>query len=626
MEAALFRCRGDNAKAFAMLIDDASPRLTWTDEGEPRSGRFGDVYFSRDDGLAETRAVFLDGCGLPDAWAGRAAFRVAELGFGTGLNIAALLDLWRRSGPAGGRLHVFSVEGFPLTAEEAARALANWPELSDAAQALIGAWPAATPGFHRIDLPDFNAVLDLAIGDAAWALAQWSGAADAWFLDGFSPALNPGMWSPEVMGLIAARSAPGARLATFTVAGAVRRGLAEQGFVVDKRPGHGRKRERLEARLPTLVEAETRPRVAVIGAGIAGASVVRALRAEGVQAMVFEADRPGAGGSGFPAGLVTPRLDAGDGGIAALHAQAMERARALYSQTPGAIVGDGVLQLPQTPRDRGRFEKIANQPIWPAGAMTIPDAETVDARAGEAVGAGGLMMADACTVRPAAILSDWLADADIRAARVARVARGEEGWRLLDDAGAVLAQVDVLVVAAGWGAADLLVGHDAAPRLSPVRGQADWIEEATSVQAMAWGGYVAPTGEGFLYGATHDRGEVDVAPRSADSARNLETLRARLPGLADRAASAGVARSRAAVRATTQDRLPLAGALDEGLYILGGLGSRGFCVAPLLGEHLAASILNRPSPLPRDLAERVSPRRPAVSSNSLAPGASRREG
>ena len=124
-----------------MPIDDASPRLTWTEDGEPRSGRFGDVYFSRDDGLAETRAVFLDGCGLPEVWAGRAAFTVAELGFGTGLNIAALLDLWRRSGPAGGRLHVFSVEGFPLTAEEAARAvskafgvpadLREWTEVGD---------------------------------------------------------------------------------------------------------------------------------------------------------------------------------------------------------------------------------------------------------------------------------------------------------------------------------------------------------------------------------------------------------------------------------------------------------------------------------------------------------------
>nr|WP_316627140.1 FAD-dependent 5-carboxymethylaminomethyl-2-thiouridine(34) oxidoreductase MnmC [uncultured Brevundimonas sp.] len=608
-----------------MPTDDASPRLTWTDEGEPRSGRFGDVYFSRDDGLAETRAVFLEGCGLPDAWAGRAAFTVAELGFGTGLNIAALLHLWRRSGPANGRLHICSVEGFPLTAEEAGRALSNWPELSDAAHALIAAWPAATPGFHRIDLPDFNAVLDVAIGDAAWALEQWLGVADAWFLDGFSPALNPGMWSPEVMGLIAARSAPGARLATFTVAGAVRRSLTEHGFVVDKRPGHGRKRERLEARMPTPVDHETHPRVAVIGAGVAGASVVRALRAQGVKAVVFEADRPGAGGSGFPAGLVTPRLDAGDSGIAAFHAQALERARTLYAEIPGAILGQGVLQLPQAPRDRGRFEKVADQPIWPAGAMTIPDAEVADARAGEPVGAGGLLMKDACAVHPAAVLSDWLADADIRTARVARLLRGDEGWRLLDDAGAVLAQIDVVVVAAGWGGADLLDGCDAAPRLSPVRGQADWIEGAGSVQAMAWGGYVAPTGQGFLYGATHDRGEVDVAPRPSDSARNLNTLQARLPALADRVTSAGVTRSRAAIRATTPDRLPLAGALDEGLYILGGLGSRGFCVAPLLGAHLAALILNRPSPLPRDLASRVSPRRPAVQTISLAPDTPRRE-
>src|SRR5690606_34753650 len=120
----------------------------------------------------------------------------------------------------------------------------------DAARALLARWPAPTPGFHRIDLPGWNAVLDLAVGDAAWALAQWSGRADAWLLDGFSPALNPDMWSAAVLDGVAGRSAPGARLASFTVAGAVRRGLAERGFTVDKRPGYGRKRERLEAVFP----------------------------------------------------------------------------------------------------------------------------------------------------------------------------------------------------------------------------------------------------------------------------------------------------------------------------------------------------------------------------------------
>ena len=203
------------------MADDRSPRLVWTDDGAPRSGRFDDVYFSQADGLAEARAVFLAGCGLPDAWAGRTRFTVAELGFGTGLNIAALLHLWRRTRPPGARLSVFSVEGFPLDRDDAARALATWPEIADAAGALLDGWPPATPGFHRLDLPAFDATLDLAVGDVAWALSQWTGRADAWFLDGFAPAANPAMWSDAVLDAIADRSAPGARAATFTVAGAV---------------------------------------------------------------------------------------------------------------------------------------------------------------------------------------------------------------------------------------------------------------------------------------------------------------------------------------------------------------------------------------------------------------------
>jgi len=129
---------------------------------------------------------------------------------------------------------------------------------------------------------------------------------------------------------------------------------------------------------------------------------------------------------------------------------------------------------------------------------------------------------------------------------------------------------------------------------------------------MAWGGYVAPTGGaedgGFLFGATHDRGQVDTAVRDTDSERNRAQLAERLPLLAQRADGAG---ARAAVRATTRDRLPVCGPVPdtEGLFVLGGLGSRGFCVAPLLGEHLAAILVGAPSPLPADLANRVLPGR-----------------
>ena len=251
--------------------------------------------------------------------------------------------------------------------------------------------------------------------------------------------------------------------------------------------------------------------------------------------------------------------------------------------------------------------------------MVVLDEDAAAALAGEATASGGLSMRCACAVHPAAVLSDWLGDADMRSERVTKLERIDGRWRLIGEGSAVLAEVDAVVVAAGWGSAALLDGHDPAPRLSPVRGQADWVEGEVTTNAMAWGGYAVPTGHGVLYGATHDRSDTDTAPTAEDSERNLATLRARLPGLADKIEAAGQVQSRAAIRATTPDRLPLAGALDDGLYLLGGLGSRGFCVAPVLAEHVAALILNRPSPMPRDLASRVSPRRAAVIRNHLAP-------
>jgi len=160
------------------------------------------------------------------------------------------------------------------------------------------------------------------------------------------------------------------------------------------------------------------------------------------------------------------------------------------------------------------------------------------------------------------------------------------------------------VIAAGWGAAALA---PEAP-LNPVRGQADWVEGATS-PPVAWGGYAAPTATGLLFGATHDRDDGTFEPDARSTTRNLQTLAARLPRLAARVAAAGETRSRAAVRATTPDRLPLAGALAPGLFVLTGLGSRGFCAAPLLAEHVAATALGAPSPLPTALVRRVDPTR-----------------
>lgn len=579
---------------------DQSP-LAWTDDGQPRSSLFGDVYFSAQDGLAESRAVFLDGCGLPDAWAGRRRFVVGELGFGTGLNIVTLLDLWRQSRPPGATLHIFSVEAFPITADEAARALGRWPELGEIAALLTSRWPGRARGRHRVDLPEFDAVLDVAIMDVAEALAGWSGRADAWFLDGFSPALNPQMWSDEVLALVGQRSAPGARAATFTVAGQVRRGLAAAGFGVDKRPGFGRKRERLEASfLGEAVDPTTR-RVAIIGAGVAGAAAARAVRTLGGEPVVVEADRPGAGASGNPAALVTPRLDAGLGEAARLFAQAFGRAVQLYAEVPGAVLSQGVLQLAEDPRDAERFARIAVSDVFEPDALAMLDAATTTGRIGETA-PPALDQPTALVIEPAPILAAWTAE--VLTAHVAALEPDGTQWRLLDAEGAEILRADAVIVATALASGDLV------PTLPvrPVRGQASWTGEPASVPAAAWGGYVLPTRHGVLFGATHDRDDAGIDVRDDDHRRNLATLGAALPVFAARLAGRPL-QGRASVRAVSPDRLPIAGEIAPGLYALTGFGSRGFSLAPLLAEHVAALALGAPSPIGRAQAELVAPDR-----------------
>jgi tRNA 5-methylaminomethyl-2-thiouridine biosynthesis bifunctional protein len=143
--------------------------------------------------------------------------------------------------------------------------------------------------------------------------------------------------------------------------------------------------------------------------------------------------------------------------------------------------------------------------------------------------------------------------------------------------------------------------------LRPVRGQASWAE-GVSTAPVAFGGYAIPTRSGVLFGATHDRDETAVDVRPEDHARNLDTLAKGLPALARQLAGKAF-EGRAAIRATTPDRAPLAGIRDDGVLVLTGLGSRGFCLAPLLAEHLVARVLGLPSPLPRHLSHPLDPSR-----------------
>lgn len=215
--------------------------LDWKPEGVPVSRVFADPYFSLEDGLAETRHVFLAGNELPERF--RPGFRIAELGFGTGLNLCAALAAWREAGIPG-RLLYTGFEAYPLQADEMATALDAFPSLNDVATPILDAWAR---GETAIDLPDLHA--EVILGDARDTLPRWPGRADAWFLDGFAPARNPELWEPGLLAEVAAHTAPGGTCATYTAAGMVRRALEAAGFTVRRVPGFGRKRHMTLGRL-----------------------------------------------------------------------------------------------------------------------------------------------------------------------------------------------------------------------------------------------------------------------------------------------------------------------------------------------------------------------------------------
>ena len=220
-----------------MSVGEQDAGLEWRDGIVPVSRQFNDPYFSLGDGLAETRHVFLAGNGLPGRF--RDGFQVAELGFGTGLNLLATLIA------AGGRaLRYTSFEAFPMDAADMARALEAFPEVQAVAAGLLASWASGARQFALGSL-----AVEVIVGDARQTLPAWQGQSDAWYLDGFSPAKNPEMWSDALMAEVARHTGAGGTFATYTAAGHVRRALAQAGFTVERLPGHGKKRHMTAGKL-----------------------------------------------------------------------------------------------------------------------------------------------------------------------------------------------------------------------------------------------------------------------------------------------------------------------------------------------------------------------------------------
>jgi tRNA 5-methylaminomethyl-2-thiouridine biosynthesis bifunctional protein len=619
-----------------------APDLEWSEDGASlKASAFGDVYFSRDGGLAEADAVFLAGTGLPDRWQNRDRFALCELGFGTGLNVLALWRAWKKTRIPHAQLHISSIESFPLARDDAARVLLSFSEVSELAEQLLARWPVRAYAPQRLWFPEDGLSLTLFTGDAETVLSGMTGSFDAWLLDGFAPARNPSMWSPSLFQDIARLSAPDARAATFTVAGGVRRGLEAAGFEVEKKPGFGKKRERLEAVWKGGAAAVSRSlyphggsnpkRVAVLGAGIAGASVAQALARRGIEVVVLEAARElGAGASGNPGGLVMPRLDRG-GALSEVYLASYLHAVATY-EAMGLLEACGVEQRAADGGEEALADLLNDPPLPNDWFSRLPNGAALHARAG--------------LVRPLAVIRRMLERATlICESPVQRLDREGDGWIARAPDGRALLKADAVILACGAA-----LGTFEAASFLPIAlsyGQIEWGKGAAPAHALTRGSYVAPFNDGVLFGATFDRYGSSASRRQGPElagetpvvhdarARNLAALRDLAPDIAATIAEATL-QSRTSERATTPDRAPIAGLLPNaeswlaqyadlaygraittdlpppahaGVYVIGGLGARGLTLAPLLGEVLASEMCNEPGMLSQLARDAIHPAR-----------------
>ena len=223
--------------------------IKWQDK-QPFSAQFNDVYFSTDDGEAETNYVFIAQNQLITRFKNlqNQHFTIAETGFGTGLNFLCTWQAWLKFAPAQASLHFISCEKYPITIHDLILAHQQWPNFAALSCELIKQYHLTKVASHSMTCTFGRVKLSILLQDASSALSQLSSEKtpiDAWFLDGFAPSKNPEMWTEALFAKMARLSRPNASFATFTSASAVRRGLQNVGFTVNKLAGFGKKREML---------------------------------------------------------------------------------------------------------------------------------------------------------------------------------------------------------------------------------------------------------------------------------------------------------------------------------------------------------------------------------------------
>ena len=670
-------------------------QINWDSNGQPVSRHFNDVYFSKASGLKETRHVFLDHNQLPERWRKplqRNTFTIAETGFGTGLNFLASWALWctqeNRAMNAAASLHFISVEKYPLIKADLQRALALWPELDSFSRELLEYYPPQpASGCHRLFFKRGKVYLTLYFGDAyeglsqllpqntngtgeptQHALGQMPLSVDAWFLDGFAPSKNPQMWTASLFNTMACLSHQGTSFATFTAAGAVKRGLIDAGFEIEKVAGFGRKREMLKGvfkprektnlqkndkglcwHLTPKANTHASKTAIVVGGGLAGSHAAFALAKRGLKLTLLEkGDSLANAASGNRQGVLYTKLSPHDDPLsrfnlaAQLFASNFYHSRESHTESLFALNGSacGVLHLATNEKQVRYYQALAKRYANAQDFCYWLEQQQASSLAGVKVRLPGLFLPGAGWLSPSGLCHALCKHPNIAVRNNSEVNRlaYDTQWHALNAAGEAIATADTLVIASAYDA--LQFTQTSHLPLRTIRGQVSHLPATNALAklntVLCGEGYIAPPKEGQLcLGASFNLNDGNKALSVKDHDHNIENLSmmidADLPAVNTQQLNGKVG-----FRTATPDYFPIVGPIADsarlkeqydglrykanqhisgcspaikGLFCLLGLGSRGLAYAPLAADVLAGLICGEPLPLHQQLYRHLHPSR-----------------
>jgi tRNA 5-methylaminomethyl-2-thiouridine biosynthesis bifunctional protein len=595
-----------------------------TESLSPRSAQFDDIYFAVEDGWAESQHVFIYGNNLPAAWENKTHFVIAETGFGTGLNFLAAWKRFEETAAPHQKLHFISFEKYPLAKEDIHRYLSAWKDqMGMYLDRLLELYPLRVSGWHPISLSS-RVTLTLIFDDVLRAMPELNSPVDCWFLDGHDPAKNPDMWSETVFQAMAKNSHTGTSFATFTAAGFVRRGLAACGFDVKKTKGFGRKRDMtvgvFTGGTPPQPLASLPQKIAVVGGGIAGASVAHSLSLRGLSVDLYEGVGIASAGSGNPRGLFNPRFTAARGAESDFYSPAFALGHrtfhALQKQQEIGFRDCGSLHLVTDNDKSRRFEGMSSSWGWHEDHLAALSAEEASEQAKVSLTHNALFLPQAGVVSPALTVPLLTRSATVYSEHVDSLDQKNSGWEIN------ARPYDAVILASGAGSAKF--EQTSWLPIHTVRGQISIVKTSDVTRNLrsnlCYGGYCSIAYEDcHVVGSTFQPWLTETTLREEDHTEIMEKLSGVSPDFSKDMTYLG---GRAALRVAAKDRVPLIGPVPDksawekgdetdwhGLYITTAHGSHGLISALLGAEILTRMILQEPQATPSSTLAHLSPAR-----------------